>query len=93
MRVEAYSAVSRIYQKGAAAAVKKSSSTASYSDKLEISRSARDYQVAKEAVNNASDIREDKVALIKAKMASGSYNVSAEAVAQKMLDNAVTLSF
>lgn len=93
MRVEAYSAVSQIYQKGTASSVKKNDSTASYSDKLEISRSAKDYQVAKEAVSNTSDIREDKVAAIKAKMAAGTYKVSAEAVAAKMIDSAVTLTF
>ena len=36
MRVEAYSAVNRIYQSGAASSAKKGGSTASYSDKLEI---------------------------------------------------------
>lgn len=47
MRVEAYSAVNRIYQSGAASSAKKGGSTASYSDKLEISRTAKDYQTAK----------------------------------------------
>lgn len=93
MRVDAYSAVSQIYHKGAASSVKKKGGTASYSDKLEISRTAKDYQVAKEAVSNASEVREDKVAYIKAKMAAGTYRVSAEAVAGRILDNAATLTF
>lgn len=93
MRVDAYSAVSQIYHSGAASSVKKNSSTASYSDKLEISRTAKDYQVAKEAVSNVSEVREDKVAYIKAKMAAGTYHISAEAVAGKLLEHAATLTF
>lgn len=93
MRVDAYSAVSQIYHKGAASSVKKNNSTVSYSDKLEISRSAKDYQVAKEAVSSLSEVREDKVAYIKAKMAAGTYHVSAQAVANKILDHAATLTF
>ena len=56
MRVEAYSAVNRIYQSGAASSAKKGGSTASYSDKLEISRTAYYYQTAKEAVSRTSDV-------------------------------------
>ena len=76
MRVEAYSAVNRIYQSGAASSAKKGGSTASYSDKLEISRTAKDYQTAKEAVSRTSEVREDKVAQIKAAMEAGTYRVS-----------------
>ena len=83
MRVEAYSAVNRIYQSGAA----------SYSDKLEISRTAKDYQTAKEAVSRTSEVREDKVAQIKAAMEAGTYRVSAQEVAGKMLENIATLTF
>ena len=84
MRVEAYSAVNRIYQSGAASSTKKGGSTASYSDKLEISRTAKDYQTAKEAVSRTSEVREDKVAQIKAAMEAGTYRVSAQEVAGKM---------
>ena len=90
MRVEAYSAVNRIYQSGAASSAKKGGSTASYSDKLEISRTAKDYQTAKEAVSRTSEVREDKVAQIKA---AGTYRVSAQEVAGKMLENIATLTF
>ena len=93
MRVEAYSAVNLIYQSGAASSAKKGGSTASYSDKLEISRTAKDYQTAKEAVSRASEVREDKVAQIKAAMEAGTYRVSAQEVAGKMLENIATLTF
>ena len=98
MRVEAYSAVNRIYQSGAASSAKKGGSTASYSDKLEISRTAKDYQTAKEAVSRTSEVREDKVAQIAEHTVititkAGTYRVSAQEVAGKMLENIATLTF
>ena len=85
--------MNRIYQSGAASSAKKGGSTALYSDKLEISRTAKDYQTAKEAVSQTSDVREDKVAQIKAAMEAGTYRVSAQEVAGKMLENIATLTF
>lgn len=94
MRVDAYSAVSQIYQKSNNVSVKKKNNRdAVATDKFEISQSAKDYQVAKEAVSNASDIREDKVADIKARLAAGTYKVSTEAIADKILGTAKTFAF
>ena len=45
------------------------------------------------AVSKASDVREDKIADIKARMAAGTYNISSEAVADKILNNISTLTF
>ena len=41
----------------------------------------------------ASDVREDKIADIKARMAAGTYNISSEAVADKILNSISTLTF
>ena len=62
-------------------------SKTSKSDKLEISQLGKDYQVAKAAVQSAPDIREDKIREIQARLASNTYNVSAEEIANKMVDN------
>ena len=51
------------------------------------------YQTARTAVSAASDVREDKIADIKARMAAGTYNISSEAVADKILNNISTLTF
>jgi negative regulator of flagellin synthesis FlgM len=47
----------------------------------------RDYQIAKNAVSEASDIREDKVAQLKDMVESGTYQVSADDFASKLLEN------
>ncbi|MBQ4282955.1 MAG: flagellar biosynthesis anti-sigma factor FlgM [Lachnospira sp.] len=85
MRVEAYGAVSQIYQSNKVANVKKADGAYSQADRIEFSDVAKTYQTAKTAVNNASDIREDKIAQIKAMMAAGTYNISSEAVAEKIV--------
>lgn len=92
MRIEAYNAVSQIYQTNTKMAAKNNVNAAS-NDKFEISQTAKAYQVAKQAVSAAPDIREDKVAEIKAKMASGTYTVSAEDFAEKVLDDTSTITF
>ena len=92
MRIEAYNAVNQVYQSNRKMATK-TDSVASASDKFEISQTAKSYQVAKQAVNAAPDIREDKVADIKAKMSSGTYTVKSEDFADKVINNALPIIF
>jgi len=92
MRIEAYNAVSQVYQSNTKMATK-ANSVANANDKFEISQTAKCYQVAKQAVSVAPDIREDKVADIKAKMSSGTYTVKSEDFADKVMSNASTITF
>ena len=62
-------------------------------DKYELSDTAKVYNTARTAVNEASDVRLDKVNDIKARMSAGTYNISSEAVAYKMLESISTLTF
>ena len=87
MRIDAYNAVNQIYQTSQISKAKATAKTSSASDKFEISQTART------AVSAASDVREDKIADIKARMAAGTYNISSEAVADKILNNISTLTF
>lgn len=64
----------------------KNSSKLSDSYKAELSDRARDMSKAKAAANSAPDVREDRVAALKRKIADGSYNVDADAIADKMFD-------
>ena len=58
----------------------------SSSDKVEISTFGKDLQVARQAVSNAPDVREDKVAEYKSRIQAGTYDVSSESFADKMLE-------
>ncbi|PAB59371.1 flagellar biosynthesis anti-sigma factor FlgM [Anaeromicrobium sediminis] len=54
-------------------------------DKIDISEKARDYQVAYGAYKKLPQIREEKVEEIKKKIETGTFNVSMEQVADKIL--------
>jgi len=83
MRIDPFNKLTQIYQ---ANKPKKANATEkkSFSDSLELSRAGKDLQVAKSAVAAASDVREDKVAQIKAQMEAGTYNVTARDIAEKL---------
>lgn len=54
-------------------------------DEVTISKQAREMQEAQKAVQNAPDIRQEKIASIKKQIQEGTYNVPAEAVVDKLL--------
>ena len=85
MRISSMMQVSQIYNANATKNTTKTVS-AGKKDQLELSALGKDYQVAKAAVSAASDVREDKVAALKASMADGSYQVSTEDFANKLLE-------
>lgn len=85
MRIDAYNAISQIYQSNAS--YKAKAAGKSYgSDKVEISQVGKEYQIAKAAVAQADDVREDKIAEIKARMNAGTYNVSGMDFANKIVE-------
>lgn len=91
MRIDAYNQVSQLYKTNSKPKVQQTGNL-SGSDKVEISSFGKDIQIAKQAVKNASDVREDKVAEIKNSIAKGTYNVSYEDFAEKLVqrfENAV----
>ena len=59
---------------------------------IAISSKAKDIQKATEAVNAAPDIRIEKVDRIKEQITNGSYNISSEQLAEKILENIITES-
>ena len=61
-------------------------------EKIAISSNAKDIQKATEAVNAAPDIRIEKVDQIKNQIADGSYRVSSEQLAEKIIENIITES-
>lgn len=57
MRIDAYNQIAQLYQTGKSIRTNKANSTASVRDEVQISQTARDYQIAKQAVAGASDVR------------------------------------
>lgn len=86
MRIDAFNKVSQLYKTNNVKSTTKASGH-SFSDMLEISQTGKDYQVAKQIVARTPDIREDRVNDIKQRMEAGTYNISAEEVAEKLINS------
>ena len=87
MRIGTYNMVNQIY---GAKGTKKSNAVsgtnyASFKDEVSFSSMGKDMQVAKNALSGVSDVRESKISELKAKVSSGTYNVSPEAFADKLI--------
>ena len=57
-------------------------------DSVSLSHNARSVAAARDAVQNAPDVREQKVAEIKQRVEDGTYSVPAHVLARKLLDTA-----
>lgn len=85
MRIEAYNQIASVYKTSGAVKTQKTGGAAGKKDQVQISQFGRDFQIAKQAVAEASDIREDKVAELRSKVQSGNYNVDTEDFASVLL--------
>ncbi len=84
MRIEAYTQVQQIYNTQKTAKPQKTSAK-TFADQIQISSLGKDINTAKAAVSAGSDIREDVVAPIKAQIDNGTYSVSAQSFADKLM--------
>lgn len=84
MRIEAYTQVQQLYSAKKATQAK-NSTAARFTDQVQISSKGKDILSAKAALAATPDIREDVTAPIKAKVQAGTYEVSAESFADKLL--------
>lgn len=86
MRIDAFNKVSQLYQQNSTQKLNKTNAV-NKKDRVEISQLGKDFQIAKQVVAQAPDIRQDKVNELKQRMASGTYNVSLVEVADKMVES------
>ena len=85
MRIEAYTQIQQIYGTNKSNKTSKAAQVSSGRDAVEISSIGKDIQTAKSAVNEASDIREDKTSALKSSINAGTYNVSGESFADRLI--------
>ena len=84
MRIDAYSQVQQLYNVKKPVKVQGKTKLAA-SDQIQISSIGKDIQIAKSAVAATDDIREELTAPIKASIANGTYEVSGESFAEKLM--------
>lgn len=94
MRIEAYNQVNQLYQTQTTAKTEKRTKVED-KDQIQISRTAKEHQIARKAVSESPDVREELVASIKERMNAGTYEVSSADFAQALIDryNGQELSF
>jgi negative regulator of flagellin synthesis FlgM len=68
MRISAYNAITQVYQTRKPSTTR-ANKTSDFRDEVDISEAGRDYQIAKKAVSESADTREDLVASMKKKYA------------------------
>ncbi|MCR5304322.1 MAG: flagellar biosynthesis anti-sigma factor FlgM [Lachnospiraceae bacterium] len=84
MRIEAYNQIQQIY---GAQKVRNTTKTgsASFSDSLQISQTGKDIQTAKAALARTADVRTALVDRVRQSLENGTYNVSPDQFADKIL--------
>lgn len=87
MRIGAMNQLAQVY---GAQSVKKnyksgSIDATSTTDRVSFSTLGRDMQIAKKALSSVPDVREDKVNALRESIANGTYQVSAESFADKLI--------
>lgn len=83
MRIEAYTQVQQIYNTNKVNKTE-AKKNVSFADKLQISGIGKDMQAAKAALSGSTDVREELIAPIKARIQAGTYEVSAESFGDKL---------
>jgi len=84
MRIEAYNQIQQMYKVNK---VNKAQTAykAGITDQVSISSFGKEIQAAKAAVTGAPDIREELTAPVKARIQNGTYEVSNESFAEKLM--------
>lgn len=85
MRIDAYNAINQVYNTKKTKNVANSSYTGG-TDKVEISSFGQAYQIAKKAIAETPEIREDRVAEVKIRIKNGDYDVEDEALANMLIE-------
>ncbi len=84
MRIEAYNQIQQMYKVNKVNKPQ-ASAKATMSDRVQISSFGKDIQTAKAALASTPDIREEMTAPVKAQIQAGTYEVSNESFAEKLM--------
>ncbi len=94
MRIGTINMMNQIY--GTAKTAKSGTTAAGFSsfkDEVSLSATAKDMQVAKNALNAVPDVREAKIADIRSRIDNGTYDVSVDDFAAKLMSAYKSASF
>lgn len=86
MRIDAYNQIQQFYKSSKLNKTEgKKPAVSKFTDKFMLSDAAKDAQLAKQAADNAPDVRAELVNPLKERIANGTYEVSTEDFASRLL--------
>ena len=85
MRIEAMNQIAQMYKANQTQSVGKTQ-RAKAKDEVHISEIGKDFQIAKRALQDIPDVRQEKIAAIKSSMEAGTYEVDSDSLAEKLLE-------
>jgi negative regulator of flagellin synthesis FlgM len=86
MRIDAYNQIQQIYGSQKVSKNEKKGTSVSFTDKLQLSQTAQDSTVAKKALSNVPDVRQDLVNSLKEQIDNDDYDVDVDDFASKLLE-------
>lgn len=87
MRIDAYNQIQQIYgSKSIKKTEEKRVTSSSFKDQLLLSAAGKDAQIAKQAIANTPDVRESVINPLKEQIDNGTYEVSVDDLAGKLLE-------
>ena len=86
MRINGVNNIDQVYKSKKTSKAYNAQGVESSKDVVTLSNFAKDLSVAKKAVNQAPDVRMERVNSLKAQIEAGEYNISASQIAEKMLE-------
>lgn len=86
MRIDAYNQINQLYGVGKTKKTGKANAgNVNTKDQVSFSSIGRDMQIAKAALANVPDVRQDKIDSLKSAIQNGTYQVSNESFAEKLM--------
>ena len=85
MRIESYSQIQSLYQTSRVSNTPKAKTAPVGTDKVSISSIGKDLKTAKDALKASPDVRPELVDSLRSRVQDGTYSVSAESFADKLL--------
>ncbi|MCI8307537.1 MAG: flagellar biosynthesis anti-sigma factor FlgM [Lachnospiraceae bacterium] len=86
MKIGAYMQINQMYQTSKTKNNAQAGKSRGSSDKIELSSFGKELSVARQAVSEAPEVREDRVAELKSAIKSGTYDLSVDRLADKLVD-------
>lgn len=82
--------IAKVYGQNQISRIKQPKKTSLGEDKVDLSAEGKEIQALRQKIAQLPEVREEKVAQLRAALQAGTYKVSAREIAEKMVDRSLT---